>query len=115
MHGHCAAKGSFVYGNAFDNIINQAESQVFCKTMSINSKYFQYEACNFSERHMKIKDKNEPLTKEGCARVVLGKMTGIIHCLTLETGLHTVEKEKINVVPQCSNPNFIIPGQSKLD
>lgn len=52
-----------MYGNAFDNIVNQVESQVFCKMLSMNSKYFQYDACNFSERHMKIKDRYEPLTK----------------------------------------------------
>jgi hypothetical protein len=40
---------------------------------------------------MKIKDKNEPLTKEGCARVVFGKSSGIIHAFTIESGLHTVE------------------------
>jgi hypothetical protein len=83
MHGHSSAKGAFIYGNAFDSIISQVESQVFSKVLSMNSKYFQYEACNFSEKHMKIKDRYEPLTKEGCARVVLGRSSGIIHCLTV--------------------------------
>ena len=32
---------------------------------------------------MSMKDKNEPLTKEGCSRVVIGRNTGIVHCLTL--------------------------------
>lgn len=70
MHGHSAPRGAFIYGNAFDDIVNQVESQVFCKVLSMNSRYFQYEACNFQERHMKLKvffiikkDRNEPLTK----------------------------------------------------
>lgn len=30
-----------------------------------------------------MKDRNEPLSKEGCSRVVVGKLTGVVHCLTL--------------------------------
>lgn len=48
MHGHSSAKGAFIYGNALDNIVSQVESELFCKLMSFNSQYFNFEDCNFS-------------------------------------------------------------------
>lgn len=80
----------------------------------MNNRHFQYDACNFSEKHMKVKDKYEPLTKEGCARVVLGRASGIIHCFTIESGLHTVEEERLNELVAPNNPSFEIPNQQSL-
>lgn len=36
---------------------------------------------------MKMKDKGEPLTKEGCARVVISKMANVIYSYTVETAI----------------------------
>jgi hypothetical protein len=36
---------------------------------------------------MSSKDKNEDMSKEGCARVVVHKWTNSPYCYTLETGL----------------------------
>jgi hypothetical protein len=88
MHGHSSTKPAFVYGNALDDIINQVESQLYCKALSLNTKYFSYEYSNFTEEQMSAKDSNEPFTKEGCSRVCLSRISNIPHCLTLEVGLH---------------------------
>lgn len=44
---------------------------------------------------MSLRDKNEPLSKEGCSRVVMGKVTGLVHCLTMETGIYVMEPTQI--------------------
>lgn len=37
---------------------------------------------------MKAKDRNEDISKEGCARVVFYKEFGLVHSYTLECGYH---------------------------
>ena len=58
MHGHSSVKGAFIYGSAFDNIVSQVESELFCKIFDLNSQYFNFSDCSFSEKHMVMKDKN---------------------------------------------------------
>jgi cytosolic carboxypeptidase protein 5 len=57
LHAHNAKKGCFIYGNAFSDFVEQVESQVFCKLFSINHSGFEYEYCNFTEKHMNAKDR----------------------------------------------------------
>ena len=56
LHAHNAKKGCFIYGNAINDFVEQVESQVFCKLISMNNKGFQYEYCNFTQKHMNMKD-----------------------------------------------------------
>lgn len=44
--------GIFMYGNHFDNIVDNIECMVYPKLMSINNQNFHYSSCNFSERNM---------------------------------------------------------------
>lgn len=44
--------GIFMYGNHFDNIIDNIECMVYPKLMSINNQNFHFTSCNFSERNM---------------------------------------------------------------
>lgn len=44
--------GIFMYGNHFDNIVDNIECMVYPKLMSINNQNFHYTSCNFSERNM---------------------------------------------------------------
>lgn len=104
MHGHSSTKPAFVYGNALDDIINQVESQLFCKMLSLNTRYFSYEQSNFTEEQMNAKDSNEPFTKEGCSRVCLNRISNVPHCLTLEVGLHPTPRN-YEVTPP-DNPDF---------
>lgn len=55
IHAHSQKKGHFVYGNACDDFIMQVENQVFAQLLSQNCKFFEYESCNFSQKHMKAK------------------------------------------------------------
>ena len=57
LHGHNAKKGCFIYGNAFSEYVEQVESQVFCKLFAMNHSGFEYEFCNFSQKHMNAKDR----------------------------------------------------------
>lgn len=40
LHGHASKKGFFVYGNAFEDIHLQTESELFAKLLELNSPYF---------------------------------------------------------------------------
>jgi hypothetical protein len=104
LHAHPARKGCFMYGNALSDFVHQVENYVFCKLMSINTKYFEYQCCNFSKKHMKMKDRFEELTKEGCGRVFAHKCSGMIHSFTLELGYHFTNNTEDTV--QVSNPEF---------
>lgn len=42
IHSHPQLKGSFIYGNAFNSIYDQIESQIFAKLLSVNSECFSY-------------------------------------------------------------------------
>lgn len=63
LHAHNAKKGCFIYGNAINDFVEQVESQVFCKLFAQNHKGFEYNYCNFSQKHMNAKDYNEEMTK----------------------------------------------------
>ena len=74
--------------------MSQVESELYCRILDLNCRYFSWKDCCFSERHMSMKDKNEPLSKEGCSRVVVGKITGLVNCFTMEIGIWEVEGEE---------------------
>jgi len=81
LHGHVAKRGCFMYGNYFKNELEQAENMLFPKLVSLNSVYFDFQPCVFSEKNMYAADKRDGLSKEGSGRVALHKATGIIHRL----------------------------------
>jgi hypothetical protein len=49
LHGHPRHKGSFIYGNAMDDVVNQTETCMFAKLMSLNSQTFDENECIFSK------------------------------------------------------------------
>ena len=59
------------------------ESQLFPKLLSMNSQLFEYESCSFSEKNLKVKEKDVS-SKEGAGRVAIYKLTSNINCYTLE-------------------------------
>jgi len=81
LHGHVAKRGCFMYGNYFKNEKEQAENMLYPKLISLNSAYFDFQPCVFSEKNMYISDKRDGLSKEGSGRVALHKAIGIIHRL----------------------------------
>eukprot|EP01083_Nonionella_stella_P099697 280316_1 len=56
LHAHSSKRGIFMYGNSLPND-DHIENVLFAKLMSINCEHFDFGACNFSARHMRIKDR----------------------------------------------------------
>ena len=79
-----------MYGNNLD-FRNQIESCLFCKLIELNSPYFEYDLCNFTEKNMYAKDKSDGLSKEGSGRVALYKQTRNNLCFTLECNFNIGE------------------------
>lgn len=100
LHAHAAKKGCFLYGNALDFVM-QVETILFAKVMSLNCINFEYESCNFSQKHMHARDRNEKLTKEGAGRVCVYKICNLIHSYTMECGLHF--SNELNRIPMPSS------------
>jgi len=83
LHAHATKRGCFVYGNNHD-YRQQVETLLFPKLLSLNSQYFEYDSCDFSEKNVNIKDRGDGKTKEGAGRVALCKATDLVRCYTLE-------------------------------
>ncbi|RHY34318.1 hypothetical protein DYB32_001293, partial [Aphanomyces invadans] len=79
LHAHAAKRGCFIYGNRYKSLNDQAASQVYPKLIGLNSVYFEYDQCNFSEQNMHLVEKRDGgLSKEGSARVALHRETSAI-------------------------------------
>lgn len=87
MHAHVSRRGCFLFGNYLD-FEKQVENEMFAKLIELNSMYFDFNECDFSERSMSSKDPKDQHTKEGCGRVALYKSTGITRCYTVEAPYH---------------------------
>ena len=74
FHAHSGVKNVFVYGN-FCNFVRQVESRLFVKILDSLGPEFTYSECDFSQYHMKAKEKGDDSGKEACARVI-GYHTG---------------------------------------
>ena len=51
MHAHASKYGCFIFGNSL-NFVEQVESLLFVRLISLNSKDFDYSVCNFTEKNM---------------------------------------------------------------
>lgn len=83
MHAHAGRKGAFIYGNYSTELKKQLDICIYPKILSLNSKNFDYEASNFTEKNMYCKDRADSISKEGAARVALFKITKNPYCWTL--------------------------------
>jgi len=54
------------------------------KLVAMNSLNFDFHECSFSDKMMNVKDKRDGLSREGCGRVSIMKLTGLANCYTLE-------------------------------
>ncbi|NXW81807.1 CBPC5 protein, partial [Alopecoenas beccarii] len=103
LHGHASKRGCFMYGNSFSNENDQVENMLFPKLISLNSPYFDFTGCNFSEKNMYAKDKRDGQSKEGSGRVAVFKALGIIHSYTLECNYNT--GRSVNSIPVACHDN----------
>ncbi|VEN41263.1 unnamed protein product [Callosobruchus maculatus] len=97
LHGHASKKGIFMYGNHFDDVERNVECMLLPKLMSINNQNFHFNACNFTERNMYLRDKRDGMSRAGSGRVAVLSLTGIIKSYTLECNYNT--GRLVNVLP----------------
>ncbi|KRX02632.1 hypothetical protein PPERSA_11972 [Pseudocohnilembus persalinus] len=84
FHSQASRKGNFIYANHTD-FRNQIDICLFCRVLSLNTPYFEYDQCNFTEKNMYSKDKSDNLSKEGSGRVALFKQFKINLTFTVES------------------------------
>eukprot|EP00667_Euglena_gracilis_P003814 EG_transcript_3825 len=89
LHGHATRRGAFMYGNAVPET-DFVDMLLYPKLVALNTPYFDFAACNFTERNMVAKGKRDGLSKEGSSRVNVYQETGLIHSYTLEANYNTV-------------------------
>lgn len=83
FHAHNSKKGCFLFGNRLDSD-KQIENELFAKIIELNSTFFDFNDCDFSERSMSTKDPKDHFNKEGSGRVSFYKNTGIVCSYTVE-------------------------------
>jgi hypothetical protein len=95
LHAHMSKRSCFLFGNYLP-LEKQPDNQVFAKLIEINTPYFEFSECDFSEKSMSAKDPKDHHSKEGSGRVAFYQNFGIIHTYTIECSyymlrpLHTI-------------------------
>lgn len=82
LHAHANRQGVFAYGNAHTAAAH-VEALLFCKLASLNSPYFEFGGCNFSEKNMASRDR-DGTSKDGTGRVALHHLTQLPLLYTVE-------------------------------
>lgn len=77
----------------------QLNNMLLPKLMSMNSLNFDFVECSFNEKMMACKDKKDGLSREGCGRVSIFKLTDIPNCYTLECN-YTIGRRINNIAPK---------------
>lgn len=85
------------------------------RLISMNSLFFDFVECSFSDKMMNCKDKKDGLSREGCGRVAIGNMTGLANCYTLECNYTT--GRRINHLAQKTNLDTgkVVPEGKEID
>ena len=83
LHAHASKRACFMFGNSLQGA-EALKAMLLPKLISMNSLNFDFLECCFSEKMMGCKDKKDGMSREGCGRVSIGKLTGIPNCYTLE-------------------------------
>ncbi|CAG9582159.1 putative zinc carboxypeptidase [Leishmania major strain Friedlin] len=100
MHAHANKRGTFFYGNSMD-WANQIENLLYAKLVSLNTPYFDFRSCNFSEANMFAVSKSGK-RKDSSSRVVAFTEAGIVHSYTIETS-HVMADALNPVAPLTNN------------
>jgi len=85
MHGHAAKRGCFLYGNYIKEVERQVENMAYSRLVGLNTPYMDLSGCDFSQKNMLTKDKNDQtVSKAGSGRVAIFKSINLTRCYTLE-------------------------------
>lgn len=82
MHAHANKKGTFFYGNSMP-FAQQIPALLYAKLVALNSPYFEFPGCNFTETNMYAAGKAGK-GKDSSGRVVVFHDTGLPLCFTIE-------------------------------
>nr|CCC90065.1 putative zinc carboxypeptidase [Trypanosoma congolense IL3000] len=99
MHAHANKRGVFFYGNSME-APDLLQSLLYTKLVSLNSPYFEFHSCNFSEANMFATGKTGE-GRDNSSRVTLFQRTGMIHSYTVEAS-HVVGTTLNGVAPLTS-------------
>ena len=100
---HASKRGVFIYGNRCDGLETQIENMLLVRLMTLNTRWLDFDACNFSEKNMKAKDRRDKgASKEGSGRVAVYHATNntFAHSYTLECNYNT--GRSTNQIPEAS-------------
>ena len=103
LHAHASKRGVFIYGNRCDGLETQIENMLLVRLMTLNTRWLDFDACNFSEKNMKAKDRRDKgASKEGSGRVAVYHATNntFAHSYTLECNYNT--GRSTNQIPEAS-------------
>ena len=103
LHAHASKRGVFIYGNRCDGLKVQIENMLLVRLMTLNTRWLDFDACNFSEKNMKAKDRRDKgASKEGSGRVAIYHATNntFAHSYTLECNYNT--GRSTNQIPEAS-------------
>ena len=83
------------------------------KLISMNSLNFDFLECDFSDKNMSVKDKKDGLSREGCGRISIMKMTGLANCYTLECNY--ASGRRINMLaPKLNKETGVIENETPI-
>jgi len=102
LHAHANKRGCFIYGNAAEDDETQAEVLLLPRLMSLNSPWFDFSACNFTEKNMKHVEKRDGLSKEASGRVICYRELGLAKSYTLECNYN--DGPVVNEIPDAEDP-----------
>ena len=83
LHAHASKKGCFMFGNSLHGEA-MLKAMLLPKLISMNTLNFDFIECSFADKLMNVKDRKDGLSRDGCGRVSIMKMTGLPNCYTLE-------------------------------
>lgn len=101
MHAHANKKGTFFYGNSMPPA-QQIPALLYAKLVALNSPYFEFSSCNFTETNMYAAGKAGK-GKDSSGRVVVFHDTGLPLCFTIEAS-HVAGK---TFSPIAAVPTFV--------
>jgi hypothetical protein len=107
MHAHANKRGCFLFGNSLADGERQVANMSYSRLVALNTPFLDLDECDFSDKGMRAKDRNNETTKEGSGRVSVYAATGITHCYTLECNYNS--GKTLNVVPPVTFPAGTLP------
>lgn len=98
MHAHANKRGTFIYGNSMP-AENLLRCLLYTRLIALNTPYFDFTACNFTEVNMKSVG-NVGKSKAASSRVAMYLDTGMVHSYVIETShVEGVPRGGVTVMP----------------